>query len=363
MKFLKSILRKKDEPIQSYADFWNWFQKHEKAFHKVVKENGNIEKVFFDRLSPKLQRLKDGFFFLTGMCDDHTVELVLTADGTVKNFVFVEELVMSAPKIEGWKFTALKPALAIEDVVIRMDGYTFSDESMSFYSNDNPAYPDEIDITVVHDELDEENKATIANGTYIFLDNFLGESESATVIDNLTVVGRDEAKEELIPIGKLKDYLVWRQKEFIEKYEGIRHDTESDNYSILEAELESGNKLLAVINTDLLEWDAKASHPWILTVEINYDGENSNGMPDEKSYKLLNEIEDEILTELKDVDGYLNIGRQTADGIREIYFACKEFRKPSKVMHQTQIKYADQIAVSYDIYKDKYWMSFNRFCR
>jgi hypothetical protein len=50
-------------------------------------------------------------FFLTGMYNDDTVELVLTADGAVKNIVFVEELVNSAPKIEGWKFTALKPAL------------------------------------------------------------------------------------------------------------------------------------------------------------------------------------------------------------------------------------------------------------
>jgi hypothetical protein len=177
------------------------------------------------------------------------------------------------------------------------------------------------------------------------------------------VIGKAEAQEELIPIGKLKDYLIWRQKEFIEKYEGVRHDTDSDTYSMLEAELEGGNKLLAVINTDLLEWGAKASHPWVLTVEIKYDGENNNGMPDDMTYKLLNEIEDEILAELKDADGYLNIGRQTADSVREIYFACKEFRKPSKLMHQLEIKYADLIDISYDIYKDKYWMSFNRFRR
>jgi hypothetical protein len=61
------------------------------------------------------------------------------------------------------------------------------------------------------------------------------------------------------------------------------------------------------------------------------------------------------------MDGYLSIGRQTADSVREIYFACKDFRKPSKVMHNIQMKYADQIEISFDLYKDKYWMSFNRF--
>src|SRR5690606_31259503 len=99
----------------------------------------------------------------------------------------------------------------------------------------------------------------IINGTYIFLDNYLGELNFATVIDNITVIAQEDAENELIPIEKLKDFLIWRQKEFTEKYEGIRHDTKQDNHSGLEAELESGNKLIAIINSDLLNWDRKAS--------------------------------------------------------------------------------------------------------
>src|SRR5882757_2259292 len=113
MSFLKNIFKTKEEPLQSGEDFWNWFRKNEKTFHKVIKDQGNIEKDFFDKLSPKLNELKDGFFYLTGMYDDNTAELDITADGTVKNIVFVEELIKSAPNIDGWKFTALKPALDI----------------------------------------------------------------------------------------------------------------------------------------------------------------------------------------------------------------------------------------------------------
>jgi hypothetical protein len=172
-----------------------------------------------------------------------------------------------------------------------MQGYTFSAETLHFYPNLYPNYPDEIDITTAHDDFNEENKAAITNGVYIFLDNYLGELESATIIDNIVVATKVEAQEELIPIAKLQSYLKWRQKEFVEKYVGVRHDTENDNHSMLEAELESGNTLLAVINTDLLGWDGKASLPWIMTVAIPYDGENSNGMPDDETYKLLNEVE------------------------------------------------------------------------
>jgi hypothetical protein len=201
----------------------------------------------------------------------------------------------------------------------------------------------------------------MTNGVYIFLDNYLGELDFAVNIDNLKVVGRDEAEKELIPINKLKDYLKWRQKELIEKYEGVRHDTENDEYSILEAELESGNALIAVINMDLLQWNRKASHSWILSVEIPYDGSNNNGMPEEDTFKQLDEIEEQIMTELKDFEGYLNIGRQTAKNVREIYFACTDFRKPSRVLFEVQKQYTGQFEISYNIFKDKYWQSFNRF--
>jgi hypothetical protein len=361
MNYLKNHSNTTEQRIQTYDDFWQWFSSHEQAFHKVVKRQGNVERDFFDKLSPKLDQLKEGFAFQTGMYDDHTAELVITADGVIEDIVFVEELVAAAPRMEGWKFTALKPATDIKNMVIKMSDCTFSAHNLSFYANDNPTYPDEIDITVVHDDLNEENKAIITTGTHIFLDNYLGELEFATNIDLLTITSKDEAQKEPIPITKLKDFLNWRQKEFVEKYEGVRHDTDNDTYSAFEAALDDGKPLLAVINTDLLEWDGKASHPWLLTVEIKYDGEDRNGMPDEETYQLLDEIENSILAELEDFEGYLNIGRQTADSAREIYFACSDFRKPSKVLYKVSNDYSDRIQISYEIYKDKYWHSFKRF--
>jgi hypothetical protein len=360
MTLFKSLFGEKPVLINSYTSFWEWFQANEKPFHKVVRNNQNVEKVFFDKLSPKLNELKEGFYFLTGMHDDDTVELILTPDGKIKNIVFVEELVSSAPKINGWKFTALKPALDIKNVCIEMEGYKFDGDNLSFYSNNDLKFPDEINITIIYDDMNENNKSVITTGTYIFLDNFLGELDFATTIDELNVVNKKDAKNETIPISKLKDYIKWRQKEFIEKYEGILQNTDKNAYSILEAELQSGNKLIATINTDILHWDKKASHPWILKVEIKYNGNENRGMPDEETYQLLNRIDEEILHDLKDIDGHLNIGRQTSNGLREIYYACKDFRKPSKVI-STLILNHPTVDISYDIYKDKYWISFDRF--
>ncbi len=361
MNFLKNIFSRKDTRINSYSDFWYWFQNNEKIFYDVVKNRNDIEKNFFDKLSRKLSELKEGYFYLAGMYNDNTVELVFTADGHTENIVFIEELVGQAPEVEGWKFTALKPAIDIENVVIEMAGYTFNSDNIFFYSNDHADYPDEIDISVIHNDLTEENKELIGNGIYIFLDNYLGELDFANNIDNLKIIDSREAQKELIPIAKLKDFLTWRQKEFIEKYDGVRYNTQDDEYAILEAELQSGNTLIAVVNTQLLAWDGKASHPWVAILTLKYDGGNNNGMPGQDDYQRLNQIEDTILKQLPDKEGYLYIGRQTASNEREIYFACKDFRKPSKVFFNTKQDTGSQYHIEYDIYKDKYWRSFERF--
>ncbi|MDR6966847.1 hypothetical protein J2X31_000847 [Flavobacterium arsenatis] len=363
MGFLNNLFGKKHkEQISTYEDFWDWFKSKEQDFFNIVKTGRNIEAGFFKQLSPKLEELQEGFFYLTGMYDDQTVELIFTPDGALKNVVFVEELVASAPIIPNWKFTALKqPAQNIDNIAIEMSDYSFNSENLSFFPVEHKNYPDEVDITIVYDGYKEEDNATITNGVYIFLDNYLGELNFLTTIDNLAITSKEEIQNELIHIAKLKDYLIWREKEFVERYKGTRYNTENDSYASLEAELHNGLPLVAIINTTLLEWDSKASHPWILKIEINYDGKNNNGMPDNDTYQRLNAFEDELMLDLKDSEGYLNVGRETANSERNIYFACKDYRKPSKILADLIKKHIGTLDISYVIYKDKYWQSFERF--
>ena len=363
MSLLKNLFKAKDFPTQAYANFWKWFRSNEHKFAELVRKGSDpaiLQTEFFNVLSEKLSEIKEGFFYLAGMCDENTVELVFTPDGVIKNIVFVEELVAAAPHIKGWKFTALKPALDIKDVGISMGKYEFKPDNIFFYSNDHKEYPDEIDITVVYEDMEEENRPMLTNGVFIFLDNYLGELNLATKIDEIKIIGKTEAEGELVPIIKLKPFLVWREKEFIERYEGHRYATADDNHSMFEAILENGNPLTAIINTDLLKWENKASHPWVMNIKIEYEPD-IQGLPDKETYDLLNVLEDELESELRDLEGYLNIGRETADGCRFIYFACQDFRLPSKVSHKISQKYKDRLAMDYSIYKDKYWQSFQRF--
>lgn len=345
---------------KAYNDFWKFFENQEKEFFQVVKNGDNIEEKFLDVISPKLKDINENFFFLTGMLDAETAELIITVDGNLKEIAYTEDFIDAAPKIENWQFTALKPETDIENLAIRMNDFSFDKNNIFFYSNDDEYYPDEIDLTFIHEDYSEENKDEIFNGTFIFIDNFLGEFNFVTQIDNFTIIGKDDAEKELIPIEKLKDYLSWREREFTEKYKSAKITTDEDSFSMLEATLNNGFPLIATVNSDLLQWDEKASHPWISVLRIEYDGDDNNGFPNSEDYEKFNVIEDELLLVLNPEDGNLNIGRETAENLREIYFASKDFRNISKVLAETIQKYSDY-KMSFEIYKDKYWQSFERY--
>ncbi len=109
-----------------------------------------------------------------------------------------------------------------------------------------------------------------------------------------------------------------------------------------------------------MEWDAKASHPWMMIIELKYKAVN-NGMPDQKTFTLMDQFEGELSQHLPDSEGHLNLGRKTYNGSRNIYFACKEFRVASKTVAMLTSKYLGKLEISYDIFKDKYWMTMDQF--
>jgi len=361
MSFFKSLFGAKETPIQTYADFWNWFKDNEQKFFQSVKNQDDVMGKFLDKLGPKLDQLRPGYWFLTGMAEETTAELILTADGNLKMMAFVEEIVAAAPKLPNWKFTALKQADRKGNFSINMNGLTFDKTTIDFYPIQNPHTPDSIDIALVCKNASGADQKQIDMGVFLALENNIGELNAATLLDKIEIVAPEDAIEELVPFEKLESYIVWRQKEFIEKYDGVRHNTDKDNYSALTAELEDGSPLVATVNSDVLKWDSKASHPWIAVIVIKFDGEQNNGMPNEKNYTLMNEIEDKAMLELLDQDGYINVGRETARSVREVFFACVDFRKPSKVLDQLVQNYRGKIEIDFEIYKDKYWESFERF--
>ena len=153
------------------------------------------------------------------MPDDETVEMIITVDGDVKSIVFAEEVVAAAPTLKGWQFTALKPAIGF-DVSIGMDDYTFDKDNIFFINNEDEQYPDEIDLTLVHKDYSEDKERSIGNGCLIYLDNALGELNTAMLIDNISIGPSPEEKDKLIPISKLSEFFTMEGKRIRRKIQG-----------------------------------------------------------------------------------------------------------------------------------------------
>lgn len=340
------------------ADFWSWFKKHERDFFKVLQDKGDIQGKLFNPLAERLSKIREGYFFLAGM-HKGTAELILTADGKIKNIPFIEDLVAAAPVIPGWTFIASKPATLTESQSIGMGDYRFDYQTLFFYPTEDPRYPDKISITVVHDQCTADNREQMVMGIYIFLDSYLGEIKSATVIDAVDIAGRADAEQELIPIHKLKSYIDWREKEFVEKYDGVGFDKERDSYTALSAEDTNGIPMLLVVNAGAMQWEYPASYPWILEYIIKYPGDDHKGLPDEPMVDLMETIEEELRTVLG--DDFMDIGRVTSENRRSIYFALREFRSPVKAADGIHQKYEKNVEMEWDVYKDKYWQSLEVF--
>ena len=84
-----------------YTEFWNWFSQQERSFFNIVQARQRVHEDFFEVLAPALDRVKEGFYFQTGVFDGDTVELVISAEGAIENIVFAEELVHAAPVLPG----------------------------------------------------------------------------------------------------------------------------------------------------------------------------------------------------------------------------------------------------------------------
>lgn len=367
MSFFGELFNKNKEvrqvnvPQNKVEQFWSWFKDNAAQLYVYLIHKDNIEEKVLLPLGEAIKPVNEEVYFVVGVDKENKVELVFTADGVIKNIPVVEEIVRQAPKVDNWTFTALKSASQMDEMGVNMGDYNFTLDNIQFYVNEHVYYPDLIDICLVYKNYDEDKHSLIQNGCFIFLDNYLGELTFASQIDEVSISG-GVADKELISLAKLKDYLIWREKEFVEKYQGIRRDTESDAYVALEGVLENEKPLLAVVNSTLMEWDAKPSHPWILRVEIYYEVVNESGMPTAAAQAKMDEFEEEIMTGLIDEDGYLNVGHQTADGLREIFFACKDFRAPVFVLEKLTPNYMQQIEkIDYAIYKDKYWRSLDFF--
>jgi hypothetical protein len=360
MAGISKYYRREGEVKQAIAAFWQWFAENEYQFRELEKNDSDQALSFLEELIQQMQPFNPYLKALAGPDSNGNWELIITSDGDLALFCKVEELVKAAPPVPNWVFTAHKPALGFEGISIDLYGLQFTTDTTSFYPIVQENYPDEVSIVITHTEYDGEQDDQFQAGGMIYLENGLGEVNTATKIDHYEtgpLPGADQGIE-IIPISKLSEYLNWREKEFVEKYESVPAER-PDTYHLLEAEDKDGKKMLLTVNMECRYWDKKPAYSWLLQVNINYTGDE-NGFPYEEQLFALQTLEEEIFTLLPE-DRAILAGNKTYDNCKNIYFYVSEYKTTAALLNQYVESKETEYEIVFFIRRDKYWRTMEQY--
>lgn len=342
--------------------FWQWFVKNEYRFRDLEKNDSDQALVFLDELIGHMKPFNPSLKALAGPYSGNTYELIITADGDVALFCKVEELIGRAPALRNWKFTAHKPALGFDDISIDLYEKKFSVDTTCFYPIIREEYPDEVSIVLTHVDYNAEEDDQFQAGGMIYLENGLGEENTATKIDHYETGPLPDPASgiEVIPISKLSDYLHWREKEFVEKYESVHAKRPDESFNLLEAEDGDGKMMMVTIDAGFKDWVLRPAFPWYVQVDIGYAGD-TNGIPTAQQLAELEQIENEIVGLLTKGGAAWFTGHRTYDNIRNVYFYASEYKTSSKILHRFIENFRADYTILFFIKKDKYWQNMEMY--
>lgn len=174
--------------------FWQWFSRHSDEFHNINNQNYHqyfckMDK-FMEKFNPYL-----GFEFVAEE-QNGKKELVITANGNIRLFDTVIELIDTAPKKlkDKWIFTALRQP-SIDEVLIHFNDMVISSADIFYELEESESELGKWDIFIYIDGVFYDSTETedyIASVMYSTLDGIIGEYVNATKISDIILVEKGE---------------------------------------------------------------------------------------------------------------------------------------------------------------------------
>jgi hypothetical protein len=252
-------------------EFWNWFQKNNSKYlflNEVDEEEKN--KLMGELLANLHNYCEHLYFEVGGHSQDDRIDLVITAEGIVKHFAKVEELVDAAPDLPTWRFIKFRQPHGA-GIKAEFSGRIFDPEEIIFISLYSEEDPDGIGIQVCYPDFNEADRNVFVNGTYILLDSLIGERSVALDIEHLDVIKTpDDISEADYPRLSYLGQMIRERKVF--KYPG-------ENYDVIEHIDKNGYLTFITVNLAYKNFRFKKEFPWLLQLVMHFKADNENGHP------------------------------------------------------------------------------------
>jgi hypothetical protein len=211
----KSILKKiKEKNMSKEEKFWNWFKKSNSRYYFLnqISDRAQKEKLL-DEFLEHLHSYCDKLFFEIGGIPNENMELIISAGGDKNFFSVAEVLIQHAPKIDDWRFIALKPPMGTT-FISNYENIELNPQKMWFLPLENDDNPEQLGLRLYFEKFAKQNDDLFLNAGYQILDTLLGEKNTALQIQHVEVekLPKDPAKNGLMKMKDLPEYIRWRNE-------------------------------------------------------------------------------------------------------------------------------------------------------
>ena len=180
MGFFSCSFQKTDE-----EKFWNWFCKNSQMIYDF-EEN---QEVIFDKIQEQLHKINPNLTFEISSVKNGKRDFVISADGIIEVFPFVEKLYSARPELEEWNFVKFRPRRKIDNSIrIGNKELNPADIKFMFIQDDSDG---KIGIVLFMNGYNENEIEVYDQIGFLFLDEALGEYDTETYIGNIILQGFD----------------------------------------------------------------------------------------------------------------------------------------------------------------------------
>lgn len=136
-----------------------------------------------------------------------------------------------------------------------------------------------------------------------------------------------------------------------------------ENLGVIKAQYSDGSLAIGAFNRGYKEYTDKSNYPWslIITMDLNPENCNPNGLPKAEENELANKLEDELVESMSTISPTHNVGHLFNSNQLDIYLYVRDKNKINEWLQKEVKKDSLKRIFTYEIGKDGNWENIANF--